>query len=158
MFFEDWYRASYPGLFAALTVVAADRDLARDATDEAMVRALERWDRVQGMASPVGWAYQVAVNLLRRKARRGALERRLSGRTEPVSPPELHPEVWDAIRSLPKRQRQAIALRYLLDLTEADVAEVMGVAVGTASATLAAARAALSRQLAERSDNPIEVT
>ena len=77
MSFEDWYRGAHPGLVAALTVVAADPDLARDATDEAMVRALERWDRVERMASPVGWTYQVGVNVLRRKARQSALERRL---------------------------------------------------------------------------------
>ena len=157
MSFEDWYRGAHPGLLAALTVVAADRDLARDATDEAMVRALERWDRVERMASPAGWTYRVGVNILRRKARRSALERRLLRRPESVPPRELHPEVWDAIRSLPKRQREAVALRYLLDMSEAEVAEAMGVAVGTASATLVAARAALSDRLGERTDHRIEV-
>lgn len=158
MSFEDWYRGAHPGLLAALTVVAADRDLARDATDEAMVRALERWDRVEQMASPVGWAYRVGVNVLRRKARRSALERRLLRRPEAEPPRELHPEVWDAVRGLPKRQREAVALRYLLDMTEAEVAASMGVAVGTASATLAAARSALSDRLGQRADDRIEVT
>jgi RNA polymerase sigma factor (sigma-70 family) len=145
-------------LVAALTVVAGDRDLARDATDEAMVRALERWERVERMASPEGWAYRVGVNVLRRKARRSAFERRFSSRAQAVAPPELHPEVWAAIRSLPQRQREAIALRYLLDMTEAGVAAAMGVAVGTASATLTAARTALSRQLERQPTDPIEVT
>jgi RNA polymerase sigma factor (sigma-70 family) len=75
-----------------------------------------------------------------------------------VAPPELHPEVWDAVRSLPVRQREAIALRYLLDMSEAAVADAMGIAVGTASATLATARAALSRQLEPRPSDSIEVT
>ena len=158
MSFEDWYRGTHPKLVAALTVVAGDRDLARDATDEAMVRALERWERVEAMASPDGWAYRVGVNVLRRKARRLALERRLARRPQPVAPPELHPEVWDAIRSLPPRQREAIALRYLLDMTEAGVAQAMDVALGTASATLAAARSALSQRLEPHPADPIEVT
>jgi RNA polymerase sigma-70 factor (ECF subfamily) len=158
MSFEDWYRGAHPRLVAALTVVAADVDLARDATDEAMVRALERWDRVELMASPIGWTYRVGVNLLHRRSRRAAIERRLLGRSQPVAPPELHPEVWDAVRSLPVRQREAIALRYLLDMSEAAVADAMGIAVGTASATLATARAALSRQLEPRPSDSIEVT
>jgi RNA polymerase sigma factor (sigma-70 family) len=125
-----------------------------------MVRALERWDRVQHMASPAGWTYRVGVNLLRRRARRAAIERRVLRGAEPTPtpPPELHPEVWDAIRSLPKRQREAIALRYLLDMTEAGVAQAMGIAVGTASATLVAARTELSERLDTRAGNPIEVT
>lgn len=158
MSFEDWYRGAHPRLVAALTVVARDPHLARDATDEAMVRALERWERVQEMASPDGWAYRVGVNVLRRRARRSALERRFTRPTPPTAPPELHPEVWEAIRSLPDRQREAIALRYLLDMTEAGVAQTMGIALGTASATLAAARTALGRQLEPHSTDRIEVT
>jgi RNA polymerase sigma factor (sigma-70 family) len=100
----------------------------------------------------------VGVNVLRRKARRSQIERRLWWPVEPVAPPELNPEVWHAIRSLPKRQREAIALRYLLDMTEAAVADAMGVAVGTASATLAAARTALTERLTAHFNDPIEVT
>ena len=52
--------------------------------------------------------------------------------------------MWAAVAALPDRQREAIALRYLLGLTQAEVADAMGVAPGTASATLAAARRALA--------------
>ena len=54
------------------------------------------------------------------------------------------PTSREVVKSLPRRQREAIALRYLLDLPEVGVAEAMGVAVGTASATLASARARLA--------------
>jgi RNA polymerase sigma-70 factor (ECF subfamily) len=49
-------------------------------------------------------------------------------------------EVWDAVRGLPPQQRTAIALRYLLDLSQAEIATAMGIAPGTVSATLHAAR------------------
>lgn len=55
--------------------------------------------------------------------------------------------MWDAVRRLPRRQREAIALRYVLDLSEGEVAAVMGVATGTASATLVTARRALAAAL-----------
>ena len=156
MSFDGWYRECHPSLVAALTVVAGDASLGRDAADEALVRAYERWTRVQTMSSPAAWTYAVGVNLLRRRARRTALEARVARRAErPVAPPELRPEVWEAVRRLPPRQREAIALRYVLDLSEAGVADAMRVSVGTASATLAAARRALAAEL--ENDNPVEV-
>lgn len=148
MSFSAWYRSFYPTLLAALTVVAADVDLAADATDEAFVRALERWDRVSIMDSPEGWTYRVGVNVLRRRARRWAIERRLGNRADEMdAPAELRVEVWEAVKTLPARQRQAIALRYLLEFTEAEVAQTMGIALGTASATLAGGRAHLAALL-----------
>lgn len=145
MSFDDWYRAYHPVLVAALTVVAGDGSVAHDAADEALVRAYERWSRVQATSSPEAWTYAVGVNFLRRRARRAALEATLLRRTPPPSStPGLPPDVWDAVRQLPKRQREAIALRYVLDLSEAQVADAMGVAPGTASATLVSARKALA--------------
>jgi RNA polymerase sigma factor (sigma-70 family) len=75
------------------------------------------------------------------------------GRAAP--PVELRPEVWAAVRALSARQREAIALRYVLDLSEAQVAEAMGVAVGTASATLAAARSRLGELLSDPADDEV---
>lgn len=148
--FEVWYRRSFRRLAASLAIVAGDLDGGREAAAEACCRALERWDRIGLMESPEAWAYRVGVNVLRRRQRRAALELRLlrRGLSQTSQRPAMDPEVWDAVRALPPRQRQAIALRYLLDLTQAEVAESMGVAPGTAAATLVSAR----RRLAERLD------
>jgi RNA polymerase sigma-70 factor, ECF subfamily len=147
MSFSSWYQGYYARLLAALTVVAGDSELAADATAEAFTRALEGWDRASTMTSPEGWTYRVGLNVLRRRMRRAKLERRMLGRPEPATPAELHPEVWQAVKELSPRQREAIALRYLLGMSEAEVAEALGVAVGTASATLSAARSRLATLL-----------
>jgi RNA polymerase sigma-70 factor (ECF subfamily) len=149
MSFEPWYRDYHPRLVAALTVVAGDGSVGREAADEALVRAYEKWARVEKMTSPEAWTYTVGDNVLRRRARRVAAERRLLRRTGEriVAPGELRPDVWDAVRRLPRRQREAIALRYVLDLSERQVADALGVAEGTASATLATARRSLARAL-----------
>src|SRR5437660_1137685 len=119
MSFDDWYRGYHPVLVAALTVVCGDGSAGREASDEAMVRAYERWPRVGAMSSPEAWTYTVGVNWLRRRARRAAIEARLTRHGEQsFEPPELRAEVWAAVRRLPRRQREAIALRYLLDLSE----------------------------------------
>jgi RNA polymerase sigma-70 factor, ECF subfamily len=147
--FETWYRAAHPRLLAALIVTVGDIDAARDATSEAFTRALQHWPRVLAMESPEAWVHRVAINVVRRNQRRRVLEERLlrRQRQEPAPSPQVAPEVWEALAALPLRQRQAVALRYLLGMTQADVAAAMGVAPGTAAATLHAARRSLASRL-----------
>src|SRR5918994_3114621 len=125
--FSAWYREQHPLVLAALTVASGRADVAADATDEAFVRAYERWDRVRRMDSPGGWLYRVALNDLRRRCRRQAIERELLRRQPPPAaamPANPAPHVWEAVRRLPTRQRTAVALRYVLDLSEPEVARV----------------------------------
>jgi RNA polymerase sigma factor (sigma-70 family) len=148
--FGEWYRVVYPRLSAGLTVVGRDRELGRDAAAEACARALERWERVQSMAAPDAWTYRVGLNVLRRAQRRAAIERSLlrrNSRSTDVGPAELDPALWDAVRSLSSRQREAVVLRYVLDLEQHEIAEVMGVSPGTIASTLHAARARLHAAL-----------
>jgi RNA polymerase sigma factor (sigma-70 family) len=157
--FETWYRATHPRLLATLTLMSGDIEAARDATAEAFIRALERWPRVCRMDAPEAWVHRVGVNVLRRWHKRRIVEERLLRRRspEPEPPSQLSPDVWDAVVALPSRQREAIALRYLLDLTQADVAEAMGVAPGTAAATLHAARRNLAGRLGLDDTDGVEV-
>lgn len=152
--FERWYRREHPLVLTALAIAGGDPEVAREATDEAFVRAYERWARVRVMDSPGGWLYRVALNDLRRRLRRRALERELLRHHRPPSadtsaPPIADPHLWDAVRELPRRQRAAIALRYVLDLTEREVAETMGISRGAASATLTSARRNLQTALGD---------
>src|SRR5215475_11668319 len=96
--FGAWYREEHPRVLAALTVAAGSTDVAADATSDAFVRAYERWDRVRAMASPGGWLYKVALNNVRRRARRQTLERELLRRAPrpDVVPEALDPGVWTA--------------------------------------------------------------
>jgi RNA polymerase sigma-70 factor (ECF subfamily) len=156
--FERWYEHEQPRVLAALTLMAGDAEVAAEVTSEAFAIAYERWTRVLTMASPGGWLQRVAVNAMRRRLRRAAAERALL-RSEPrsVPPPNLAVEVWTAVAQLPTQQRTAIALRYLLDLTQAEIAELMGIAPGTAAATLSAARKRLA-PLLDPSDADVETT
>lgn len=151
--FERWYQHEHPLVLTALAVAGGDVELAREATDEAFVRAFERWSKVQMMESPGGWLYRVALNELRRRTRRQTLERELLRREQPKAvdtpPPIADPSVWNAVRNLPRRQRSAVALRYVLDLTEREVATTMGISRGAASASLTSARRALQEALGE---------
>jgi RNA polymerase sigma factor (sigma-70 family) len=148
--FEDFYRLEHARVLASMTAVAGSLDLARDVTDEAFARAWDRWERVHDMAAAGGWVYRVALNVLRRRMRRAAMEQRLLSRQQPVVevPPEAR-ELWHLVRGLPERQRVAIVLRYVADLPEREIAAAMGVARGTVAATLAAARSRLAAMVTD---------
>ncbi len=94
------------------------------------------------MGAPTGWVYRVALNDLRRRQRRrrreGVLHRR---RPAPADArPRGRPRPVAAVAELPLRQREAVVLRYVADLREREVADVMGISEGAASAALSAAR------------------
>jgi RNA polymerase sigma factor (sigma-70 family) len=146
--FDEWYADQRPRVYLSLLALSGDADLAADATDEAFTRAVTQWKRVRVMESPGGWTQRVALNVLRRRLRRRRFEARLLPRLASTEH-ELMPtgEVWDLVRALPDRQRVAVVLRYVADLTEPDIAIAMGIARGTVASTLAAARERLGEAL-----------
>jgi RNA polymerase sigma-70 factor (ECF subfamily) len=58
--FEVFYRCRVDGVYRALAVALDDSDLAREATDEAMLRAYARWARVGALDNPGGWVFRSA--------------------------------------------------------------------------------------------------
>jgi RNA polymerase sigma-70 factor (ECF subfamily) len=146
--FARWYEAAHPRLLLSLSALCGERDLASEATDEALARALQHWPRVRDMESPEGWLYRVGLNVLRRQLRRRRFERRLLPRLlGQSSTPAPAGEVWLLVRELPPRQRSVVVLRYVADLPEAEIAALLHITRGTVASTLAAAKRALSSQL-----------
>jgi RNA polymerase sigma-70 factor (ECF subfamily) len=148
--FEDWYREHYRRVFASVLLVSGDRAAVAEAVDEAFARALERWPRVRAMASPVGWTFTVARNTLRRAARRSARERSVAAPSAVA--PEIDVALWNTVRSLPKRERELVSLRYVAGLTEPEIASTLGIAPGTVARGLHDARAHLHKMLAPEED------
>ncbi|HEU5002488.1 MAG TPA: sigma factor-like helix-turn-helix DNA-binding protein [Actinomycetota bacterium] len=122
--FEDWYRSNHARLITALVLIAGNLADAQDAVDEACARALTRRAAVGAMASPAGWTSTSASRLLARRAL-------------PVDIPGPAREVWEVVKLLAPRQRTAIVLRYVANLTEADVAHTMGTTLADARRTVA---------------------
>lgn len=153
MAFDDWYGSSRGRVLAALIVACGDVHVAAEATDEACLRALERWDRVGVMGSPTGWAVMVGLNVVRRRQRRIALERRLLRRehwaVEIAGPAG---EAWLAVRDLPQRQRQVLVLRYVADLPEAAIADLLGVSRSAVSSALTDGRRSLASAFTDDSE------
>jgi DNA-directed RNA polymerase specialized sigma24 family protein len=148
--FATWYSTAHPKVVTSLMLVTGDLHAAQEAADEAFARAYDRWSRVSNMDSPTGWTYRVAHNVLRRKWHRAALERTLLlRRPAPTTIPAPAGETWEAVRRLPERQRAAVVLHYVADLTEVEVAATMGISRSTVSSSLTAAKRRLGRMLAD---------
>jgi RNA polymerase sigma-70 factor (ECF subfamily) len=148
--FRDLYEREFAAVFRAALLLSGDRRLAEDAAQEAFARALARWRRLRSHPSPGGWVTTTALNVARRQ-----LRRRPEGSPPQGEAPEIEDRlvVHEAIRSLPARQQEAVALHYLLDLPVTDTAAAMGVDVGTVKTHLSRARAALYESL--REDDPL---
>ncbi len=157
--FDDWYRREYRTIVSSLLLITGNGDVAVDAASEACARALERWERVSVMVSPSGWAYTVGLHEARRLLRRARMDAVLWRRAA-AAPPirEDALELWEAVRQLPRQQRVAVVLHYVADLSQKDVAAVMGVAEGTVAATLHTARKRLARALRPTTGPTIEAT
>ena len=109
---------------------------AEDLAQEAMVRTYAAWPRVRGYDRPAADARKGQRNRPRSLQRRavGEARPRLPGRPEDQHQPDFGGDdlvLWQALRRLPARQREAIVLRYYLDLPEAEVARLLGVPAGT---------------------------
>jgi RNA polymerase sigma-70 factor, ECF subfamily len=147
--FASWYEREHPRVLGVLCALSGELDVARQATDEAFVRAFARWSRVQKMESPGGWTYRVALNELRRTLRHRRWERAITPRESMPVVPETDRELWDLVRRLPDRQRVAIVLRYVADLPEQAIAEVMRIRRSTVGSTLTQARGRLAQWVRE---------
>jgi RNA polymerase sigma-70 factor, ECF subfamily len=152
--FEDFFRTEYPVVYRAVLAFCGDRELAADATQEAFLRAYQRWGRLGNEPWAGGWTATTALNLTRRLSRRSvrrrALERKEAMATRPPEASDWY-SVHQALAALPFRQRQVVVLHYFIDLSIAQVAELIHTSEGTVKAHLFKARRALEGNL---STNP----
>lgn len=160
--FTDWYHGHWRRVVATLTLVVGDAEVAEDATAEAFTRALASWPAVSRYTDPTAWVYRVALNEVRSPWRRGRHERAALARlaacpTALGAPPEPpNTALWSAVKDLPERMRTAVALRYVADMPEAEIAEAMRITRGTVASTLHDARRRLATTL-EAGDSQLVV-
>jgi len=130
----------WPRVWRAAYAVAGDRELANDAAQDAFIRAgaaLHRFDRRRPLEP---WLVRIAVNraidLVRARRREAAEELPEALAFDPPLPDE---EVRSALARLGPERRAVIALHYWFDYTTPEIAEVLGVPVGTVNSRLARA-------------------
>jgi RNA polymerase sigma factor (sigma-70 family) len=149
--FESFYRSEADRVRRALAVSLGDAHVAGEAVDEAMTRALARWDQVSRLDSPAAWVYRVGLNWSISRWRRLRREAPLDDLDRTVGAPEpLAGGVADALRALPIDQRAVVVCRALLECSTIETAAALGIPEGTVKSRLhrglAALRAALTDQ------------
>jgi len=148
---REFLHTSYPRLVAAVALTSGSRPAAEDAVQEALLRAWERSEKGEEIDSLEGWVITVALNLARSGLRRMRSERRararLAGSAVGEPPTADRIDVDRALSTLPRRQGEAIVLRYYLHLDTREVAAALRVNEGTVKSTLFRARATLAEAL-----------
>ncbi len=154
------YQAYYRRLVAALYALTADFAEAQDLVQEAYARALSRPKVFLDVADPEAWLRTVAVNLARTRWRRRRLFDMLvrTGRLpRPAdSVPGTDPNrvaLVNALQQLSRPTREAIVLHHIADMSVYEVAEALGVPVGTVKARLSRGRTMLAAMLSEHADD-----
>lgn len=149
---SKFVRQDHGRVVAALAFACGDPGRAEDAVQEALARAWQHDGDIEHLSA---WVARTALNEVRSGARRLGAERRAHeraarrpGRPGPAEPRLPEDELLAALHQLPARQREIVALHYLLDLSVADVAEALQVATGTVKTQLHRAREALRVELA----------
>ena len=138
----------------AVALASGSYPAAEDAVQEALVRAWMRSQRGEPIGSLPAWVAAVALNQTRSGWRRAVAERRARRRlpersgSMAAAPSEEHVDVARALEALPRRQREVAVLRYLLEMSTAEVASVLGIGEGTVKSSLSRARAHLVDALA----------
>jgi RNA polymerase sigma-70 factor (ECF subfamily) len=148
--FDEFFTSNYESLVRALFLITGDVGDAEDSVQEGMARALQRWERVGGMTSAVGYVYATAVNIHRRTTRRRALQVRYMhslARQDPASDPHNALEIRSALQALPVRLRAALVLVDWLGFTSVEAADVLGIRASALRTRLHRGRQALKASL-----------
>ncbi len=138
--FEGFYRVTWLEVYRPLAAALGDRELAREAVDEAMVRAYDRWSSVRDFENREGWVYRVAYRWAIDRLRRRTRERRyLPWLTPPADGGEIasvEPGLGRALASLSLEQRSVVVLACAFDWSERQIADTLGVRPGTVKSRL----------------------
>lgn len=145
------------GLTRLAQVMLGDRAAAEDVVQDAFFGLCRRWDYLTDAGKAQAYLRSSVLNgcrnVLRRQARApvATLSTEALSADAPLLAREDREAVLAALRRLPDRQREALVLRYYLELSDAEIARVMGIGESTVRSTMHRGLAALERNLGEPS-------
>jgi RNA polymerase sigma-70 factor (sigma-E family) len=144
--FDRFVAANADGLLRTAYLIVWDEREAEDLVQETFLQLARRWRRVAAMEHPLAYARRVLVNLAvgetqtrsrRRAELTGAEPEPLVDDLSTIEVYAEREELLAGLRQLPPRQRAVLVLRYLHDLSEAQIAETLGCTTGTVKSTTA---------------------
>ena len=158
--FAELVRALSPRLHRMAYAVCGDSGLAEDAVQATLIAAYRSWPRVRAAGKPEAYVRKMVLNQLMSWRRRKSWA--MPARTTLIEPSHDshegdvvdHELVWSAVGLLPPRQRAVIVLRYYEGMSEAAIAETLGIRPGTVKSQASAAMAHLRLALADTESAP----
>jgi RNA polymerase sigma-70 factor (sigma-E family) len=156
---DELYAAHYRRLVRLSVLLVRDVETAEEVVQDSFVAMHGRWRTLRDPDKALAYLRQTVVNRSRSVLRHRGVQARY---TPPVVPDrqgvdedalaaERRREVLDALRELPDRQREVLALRYYADLSEADIAETLGISRGAVKSHASRGVAALRHLLEDAS-------
>ncbi|WP_243395242.1 SigE family RNA polymerase sigma factor [Nocardioides currus] len=155
--FDAWVSARGPDLLRLAYVLTGNRADAEDAVQDALSRALPRWDRICRADDVDAYVRRMVVNANVSGWRR--FRRRETPTTVPVDgvarsglPSEDRDALWQACRALPPDQRTAVVLRFYEDLDYPEIAALTGVREGSVRSRVSRGIATMRTALGDDDD------
>jgi RNA polymerase sigma-70 factor (sigma-E family) len=153
------FGAHYRPLVRIAVLLLADRGAAEEVVQDAYVRLHQHWWRLREPDRALAYLRASVVNGARSALRRRGVAQRWLAAQPPLADVRSaesgavevlqQQAVLALLRTLPTRQREALVLRYYADLSEAEIADVMGISRGAVKSHAARGLAALRQQLEE---------
>jgi RNA polymerase sigma-70 factor (sigma-E family) len=161
--YAEFYASVWSSLFRTTYAISGDAGQAEDAVQSALAKAYASWHRVRSARQPEAYVRKMAVNELLGVRRRSWWRLERPGRVPDLRIPDAaahevveRDELWQALLSLAPGQRAVLVLRYYEDLSEQEIAEVLGCSRGTVKSSahdaLKTLRTALGSDRAARTD------
>ncbi|MFG1947397.1 SigE family RNA polymerase sigma factor [Nonomuraea sp. NPDC048826] len=132
MEFEEFVRARGPALLRYGHVLTGNADDAADLVQESLLKLGDAWRRVRNKDNPEAYVRMIMarqhVSWWRRRRRE-----QLTGEIPERAHTDAHStgELWKELATLPRRQRTVLVLRYYEDLTDQEIADILGISRGT---------------------------
>lgn len=152
--FAAYMAARQPSLLRTAYLLTGDRHSAEDLVQTSLAKLYLSWDKVQKRELVDGYVRRIMVNENSSLWRRAWKRREVSTDTVPdghaVTDRHDHGErsaLWDFVQTLPRKQRAVIVLRYYEELSEAEVAEILGISVGTVKSQASRALASMRERV-----------
>ncbi len=154
--FEALFADHHEALLRALWLVTRNRHDAEEVMQDAFLALWARWESVAGGPNATGYLYRTAMNVWRSRLRRAAVAvRKVIHQIPPddeITALEQRDSVVRALGPLPPRQRAAIVLMDVLDLSSEQAGEMLKIRPATVRVLAARARATLAKEMGDRDD------
>jgi RNA polymerase sigma-70 factor (sigma-E family) len=151
---DEFIRLRAPALFRYCLFLTGDEHEAADLLQDSLIRAGLHWSKVRAADNPDAYVRTIVVRTHLNSLRRWRRERVVATLPDVAGAPVDLPfadgdaDVWQALRELAPRQRAVVVLRFYEQMTEAEIAEALGITIGTVKSQLFKAIATLRARLA----------